>query len=276
MAHSEAAARVYEGLLAVVPADPEANLGMAVALQDAGEFSAAAAFIDGALERLVDPAARATLKCLRLRSDGSVADEELAWLDDQARGDGLAERYRTRVHLALGRLYHGRRDYALAFEHFARGNAIKTQSTDYDPDTHDAHVDLIIDSFTPELFERCRDFGSESRRPILIVGMPRSGTTLTEQILASHSAVIGAGELPDLAYACRHELPFRTGRRAGYPECVAALTPALAAEIASRYAARLASFSESTERRSIAIVTSLSGRSIGPSNEGANTHTTLA
>ena len=65
----------------------------------------------------------------------------------------------------------------------------------YDPAAHSAFVDRIIAEFTPEFFVGAGEFGAESQRPVFVVGLPRSGTTLLEQILAGHSQVFAAGEL---------------------------------------------------------------------------------
>jgi tetratricopeptide (TPR) repeat protein len=65
----------------------------------------------------------------------------------------------------------------------------------YDHEAHHRFIDRLIEVFTPAFFERVQGFGLETRRPVFIVGLPRSGTSLTEQILASHSRVFGAGEL---------------------------------------------------------------------------------
>ena len=69
------------------------------------------------------------------------------------------------------------------------------QGNGYDAPTHTRFVDGLLAAFSPEFFDRVRGFGLETERPIFIVGLPRSGTTLTEQILASHSQIYGAGEL---------------------------------------------------------------------------------
>ena len=80
----------------------------------------------------------------------------------------------------------------------------------YDPAAHKLFVDRLLEAFTPEFFERVRGWGLDTERPIFIVGMPRSGTTLVEQILASHSRVFGGGEL-QLARSAFRALPEATG-----------------------------------------------------------------
>jgi len=76
----------------------------------------------------------------------------------------------------------------------------------YDPDEHTRYVDQLIAGFTPALFERLAGDGDETERPVFVFGMPRSGTTLVEQVLASHGLIHGAGELP-LARRAMDSLP---------------------------------------------------------------------
>lgn len=106
---------------------------------------------------------------------------------------------RAHLHFGLAQGYDGRGDFLRAAEHLATANALQKEHYEerdqgYDPEEHHAYVSRIIETFTPEYFERVREFGNPSRRPVFIVGMPRSGTTLTEQILASHPQIHGAGE----------------------------------------------------------------------------------
>jgi hypothetical protein len=90
--------------------------------------------------------------------------------------------------------------YDEAAEHLSHANALcqadwQKRGKGYDPTEHVRFVDELIAAFTPEYFARVRGFGLETERPVFIVGLPRSGTTLIEQVLASHSRVFGAGEL---------------------------------------------------------------------------------
>jgi len=87
--------------------------------------------------------------------------------------------------------------YDEAAEHLRQANTLRlaewrAQGKDYDPAAHARFVEGLMATCTPAFFERVRGFGLETERPIFIVGLPRSGTTLTEQVLASHSQVFGA------------------------------------------------------------------------------------
>ncbi|MBI1218203.1 MAG: tetratricopeptide repeat protein [Rhodobacteraceae bacterium] len=99
---------------------------------------------------------------------------------------------------ALGKCYDdlGRTDDAFAA--FARGAALKRKTFSYDADAHDAQIDRLIAATDAATLARLRGAALSDARPIFVIGMPRSGTTMTESILASHPAVVGAGELPFL------------------------------------------------------------------------------
>jgi hypothetical protein len=100
------------------------------------------------------------------------------------------------LHYALGEAFHGRKDYDQAFIHFEAGNSLRRKQSAYDPKDTSAKIDSLITFFDQERFSA---MGSRSAvasdRPIFIVGMPRSGTTLVEQILSAHPQVFAAGEL---------------------------------------------------------------------------------
>jgi tetratricopeptide (TPR) repeat protein len=98
------------------------------------------------------------------------------------------------LHFALGKAYDDSGDADRAFAHFAVGNAFVRRRIDYDESAELAHMQGIAEVFTPQLMRDKAGQGDKSDRPIFIIGMPRSGTTLVEQILASHPEVFGAGE----------------------------------------------------------------------------------
>ncbi len=105
-----------------------------------------------------------------------------------------------RYHLcfALGKALEDRGQYRQSFEYYARGNALKRAESHYKPEVMELNTRLQIEVCTPELFKRNAGSGVPATDPIFIVGLPRSGSTLIEQILASHSAVEGTQELADI------------------------------------------------------------------------------
>ena len=131
---------------------------------------------------------------------GRLPEKDLAaqyrLLDEAA----LTETQRVLLHFGLANVLDARGKYSEAAEHLARGNAMqlilrRKRGMEYDVEQHVALAAAIVDVFKPDFFARVRDFGLESELPVFVVGLPRSGTTLIEQILASHSQVFGAGEI---------------------------------------------------------------------------------
>lgn len=105
---------------------------------------------------------------------------------------------RFHLHFALGKAAEDAKDWAASFGHYAQGNAQRKAQIDYDADDISRHVKLVIDSFTPEFLAARASAGHDAPDAIFILGMPRAGSTLIEQILASHSMIEGTMELPDI------------------------------------------------------------------------------
>lgn len=157
------------------------------------------------------------------------------------------------VHKALGDLMERNRDYAAAMKHYVAANELRRQELAgqgiaFDADALADGVTRQIAVFDAETLRRLQSLGSDSVLPVFIVGMPRSGTSLCEQILASHSEVVGAGELNEIQAIAR-ELPRLAGDPAAtYPECTRQLGRAAIAQICERYLARLRDVSGSAPR----------------------------
>src|ERR1700730_2339816 len=107
---------------------------------------------------------------------------------------GLEVAQRLRVHLALGKAADDLGDYALAMQHFDAADAVRQDSASFNSDAFDTEINRLIERCTPDLIARAPELGSADATPVLILGMPRSGTTLVEQIVSSHLAVSGGGE----------------------------------------------------------------------------------
>ena len=138
--------------------------------------------------------------------------EDLAAQEQLVLDSGLTQEQQAALHFGLAQVFDARGAYAEAAEHASVANALRLAQwriagQEYDPQAHSEFIDRIIAEFTPEFFAGVGDFGVPSQRPVFLVGLPRSGTTLIEQILAGHSRVFGAGELPlareSFAAACQ-------------------------------------------------------------------------
>jgi tetratricopeptide (TPR) repeat protein len=138
----------------------------------------------------------------------------------------IGEEDRFHLHFALGKALEDARQPEGAFRHYAEGNRRRRALIDYDPDDISDHVRRSIAFFTPDLFAARKGKGCPAPDPIFILGMPRAGSTLIEQILASHPSVEGTMELPDIPAIAK-----KLGRRdakdqtSAYPDCLADLAP---------------------------------------------------
>ena len=144
---------------------------------------------------------------------------EVQLMETMTNREELADEPKVNMLLSLGKHFENEKDYGKAFEYYAQGNDLRRQNELYDPVHTQVVNDRIIEVFTPEFFEKRPDFGDSSPAPILIVGLPRSGSTLIEQILASHSQVEGTMELPDLGRTIGR-LNRQVPGRKEYPEAV--------------------------------------------------------
>jgi tetratricopeptide (TPR) repeat protein len=111
----------------------------------------------------------------------------------------LAAEDQAKLHFTLGKAYEDGGAYVEAFDHYARGNAIEASRRRYDPGATHAYVGASKALFSPRFFADRRGWGASAPDPIFIVGLPRSGSTLVEQILYTHPAIEGLDELADLS-----------------------------------------------------------------------------
>ena len=135
----------------------------------------------------------ANLKTFRFESG------DLEAMRAQLARSAVDEEDRLHLEFALGKALEDAGQFAASFEHYARGNALQRATIFYDPDAVTADVRSNTTLYTARFFAERLGWGSEERQPIFIVGLPRSGSTLLEQMLASHSQVEGTRELTDIA-----------------------------------------------------------------------------
>ncbi|MDP6343904.1 MAG: sulfotransferase, partial [Alphaproteobacteria bacterium] len=201
MAQLEAAADCYRQAIARRPDHAESHNQLGMTLQEFGQFDEAVACYETALQ--LNPgfgAAHHNLGALRTFVAGDARIDHMQELvDDPA----TAEADAAPLLFALGKAYGDLGQHGRSFDCFLRGNRLKRGTVEYDGAELADTVARLRATFDGELFERFAGAGCPSDLPIFVVGMPRSGTTLVEQIIASHPAVHGAGELPYLIWLGR-------------------------------------------------------------------------
>ena len=119
----------------------------------------------------------------------------LQWMQDALATPGLEAAHRLRLHLAIGKAAEDLGDYALAMQHFDAGDAVRRGFVSFDSAAFSTEIDRLIARFTADLIAQAPELGSCDATPVLIIGMPRSGTTLVEQIVSSHPEAGACGEL---------------------------------------------------------------------------------
>lgn len=226
----------YQQVLAVNPGNIEAHNSLGTALMDQGKFDIAAAHYRLAIAFRPDYAeAHYNLAIIKTFRHG---DPDLAALEALARRDDLPAGRMPFVHFALAKALDDCGDYVRAFEHLSKGNELKRRQIQYDEENGLAHFKRVAAVFDCALLERFRGAGDPSPAPIFVLGMPRSGSSLIEQILASHPEIHGAGELNALEMAANSVLN-AIPRQPPYPECIPALDAVALRRIGQSYVARL-------------------------------------
>ena len=132
---------------------------------------------------------------VRCRPVTSADDGLLQEMQAALATPGLEAGQRLRLHLAIGKAAEDLGDYALAMQHFDAADAVRRGSAPFDSAAFSIEIDRLIARCTPELIARAPELGSRDATPVLIIGMPRSGTTLVEQIVSMHPEVGAGGEL---------------------------------------------------------------------------------
>jgi tetratricopeptide (TPR) repeat protein len=174
--------------------------------------------------------------------DAEVAAMERVLADGKRSRSEVAQ-----LHFALGRALEQRRRFDEAFAHYARGNALRRLDAPFDIVRFEARCARIRAFFDRRFFAERAGSGDPSRAPIFIVGLPRSGSTLIEQVLASHSQVEGTMELPNILIITR-ELDGLAPDRNGYPETLRSVPAAQLTALGSRYLAQTAPLRHGHER----------------------------
>ena len=161
-------------------------------------------------------------------------DAEIAAMQHLLRNEKTHRSSAAQLHFALGKAHEQRRQYTESFEHYARGNDIRRVDAPFDVEHFERRTSRIRAFFDGAFFADRAGSGDPDPAPIFIVGLPRSGSTLVEQILASHSGVEGTMELPNII-TITHQFDDMLASRDGYPEQIGGAPAGLLRALGSRY-----------------------------------------
>ncbi len=216
------AAACHRKALELRPDFLEALLNQGNLHEELGDLDQAEAYYRRAIQ--AHPTAPGPLARLAILLRGRLPMEDRQSLRERLDDPGLDDSPRSNLLFALAHVLDALGEPLEAASCLEKANALAIRLRDrsgqaYDPIEHRRFVDRLIRSFTPELFARLAGSGDPTRQPVFVFGMPRSGTTLVEQILASHSRVHGAGELR-LAARTFEAIPEVVGRDHGLPEAL--------------------------------------------------------
>ncbi len=192
------AAACYRRALELQPEHLESLLNQGHLHEELGELAEAEACYRRA--QSAHPWAPAPLSRLAMLVRGKLPEADRQAIEERLKVMSATAPARSPLLFGLAQALDARKEYRRAAECLAEANRLaleqnRKRGRNYDPAVHAALVDRVIAGFTPELFERLAGAGDDTRRPVFVFGLPRSGTTLTEQVLASHSQIFGAGEL---------------------------------------------------------------------------------
>jgi len=196
MGEYEKTIRVYETLLREYPAQPKGWMSYGHALKTVGRQADAISAYRKALELL--PSLGEAWWSLANLKTVKFSDDDRAAMQAQLDRTDISEEDRFHLDFALGKAFEDMGSYAESFAHYDAGNSLRRQGMGYDAEETTSHLQRSKALFSRGFFEARTGFGTSDPDPIFILGLPRSGSTLIEQILASHSAIEGTMELPDI------------------------------------------------------------------------------
>jgi len=257
-----------EALYARDPANPLFQSHLAIESLQTGDYDRAFELFDRVLEKLPHDPATLTSRGHALKTMGQQAhavesyraafaakpdhgdayyalanlktyrftDAEMVAMRDQAARPDLAFMDRVHIAFALGKAHEDRGEYAESFAHYREGNDLKRAQTRYSADAMTAEMARQREACTADLFAAHEGQGHDAPDPIFILGLPRAGSTLLEQILASHSQIDGTLELPNIL-SLAHRLRGRKASASRYPAILHDLTAEQLAGFGEQYIA---------------------------------------
>jgi tetratricopeptide (TPR) repeat protein len=220
---------ILRELLETYPGDAGLLTQLGQTLLWVGDLDEAADCFERASE--INPMALAQMVNARKIPEDPRALEKMRSFADNPLQPDIA---RQNMNFALSTVHDKKKDYETAFHYLSQANRLANKSLNYVPQVFTRKTRAVANVFSREFFEGLEPIRKSNRIPIFVVGMPRSGTTLTEQILSSHPDIFGAGELPIIPKLTML-MPLVLKVRHLFPMCVRKMTPHLREEAARHY-----------------------------------------
>ncbi len=246
MQRSSEALQAYEKGLSIKPDNADAYINVAALLTDMNRNEEArTAYREAIRLKPTNGTAYYGLALMTRFKEGDAEIPAMERLLDQV--EEMGERDRSNLFFALGKAADNLGDYDKAFEYYAEGNRIKRNSVQFDVAEDEVNTDRIIRSLGAELLAPDELSDDESELSVFVLGMPRSGTTLVEQVLDSHPEVAGSGEINDLSRIVNQIDPYMPPG-AQLPEAVSAIERSVWRELGSRYIEALRTYDKDARR----------------------------
>ena len=215
--HVGEAMEAFDTLEIEDPKDPPLLLAKAKLLAELGREQEMTALLETVLKE--DPLQPVALTMLFGKGRSEVNELMMSRIEDALKTKHLGETEKVQLHFVLGDALDRLGRFEAAFQHYRAGNAWKKRRPRFDREAHENLIRKLIAVIDEDFVARARAMDGSSERPIFIVGMPRSGTSLVEQVLSSHRDVTGAGEREEIG-ELSSQLPSLLKTRAGYPDCL--------------------------------------------------------
>jgi len=238
----EEAVEHYRCALSIKPDYAEAHNNLGNVLDQLGQQQEAIDHYSRALT--INPKyAEAHRNLARIDSNQGRASE----IEELLTSESLPESDAIHCYFALGKIYSSAKNFDKAFENYSKGNRLKRKTVDYDSSDWAKYIDELLEIYTAEYFSNFAPAGSDSELPVFVVGMPRSGTSLVEQIISSHPEIYGAGELRSFGHF-EQALAEKFRGPGSYPQYMRQCDQATILGYAERYLEKLRGFSHDAKR----------------------------
>lgn len=237
--------KLYRKAVELDPDLPEAYLGLGSTYEQEGLIEEAVVQFRKALS--VKPELGNGYLSLASIPSVTLTEEERAQIQNLLAKPDLEDETRSALYFALARVCEREKKYDQAFEYVQKGNKIDRAKIDFSAQANRQFISRCIEIFDKPFLEARADFGSESDRPVFVLGLPRSGTTLIEQIISAHPKAFGGGEVV-LIHNMARQLTRELNSKVPYPDCIFDMTAESSKRLAGLYLDHLASFDNTALR----------------------------